>query len=363
MFPDAFLQDICENPEDDIPRLVHADWLEDQGDVGSLARAEFIRVQIELARLLEEDPGRVRLLRREAELLDRHGDAWRAALPAFPGVTWDEFRRGFVESVRVASGTALSKSAIALFRAAPVRAVRFQSLTLSEARRLFEARFLERLTEVHLGNREVDPDGALVLTRSPHLANLRVLLLHNVALGFHGCALLATWSSHLKQLRELYLSGSSVVDHGLFELARSPHFPCLTDLDLRDNQVSDYGLAALANSPHYPQLTTVYLVNNDIGSIGAQMLAESPNFPHLRRLYLNHNPIGDRGARALAHAAQRSNLTELDLRHCEIGDAGAAALANSPYLHALQLLYLTGNAIGSRTATELRKRFGSCVRV
>jgi uncharacterized protein (TIGR02996 family) len=43
------VQGVLDSPEDDAPRLVYADWLEDRGDPDSLARAEFIRVQIELA--------------------------------------------------------------------------------------------------------------------------------------------------------------------------------------------------------------------------------------------------------------------------------------------------------------------------
>ena len=38
---DAFLQAIIENPDDDAPRLLYADWLEERGD----PRGEFIRVQ------------------------------------------------------------------------------------------------------------------------------------------------------------------------------------------------------------------------------------------------------------------------------------------------------------------------------
>jgi uncharacterized protein (TIGR02996 family) len=43
----AFLAAILAAPEDDTPRLVYADWLEEHGDE---AHAEFIRVQCELAR-------------------------------------------------------------------------------------------------------------------------------------------------------------------------------------------------------------------------------------------------------------------------------------------------------------------------
>jgi uncharacterized protein (TIGR02996 family) len=44
---DALLRAICENPDDDAPRLIYADWLDEHGDP---LQAEFIRTQIELAR-------------------------------------------------------------------------------------------------------------------------------------------------------------------------------------------------------------------------------------------------------------------------------------------------------------------------
>jgi uncharacterized protein (TIGR02996 family) len=43
----ALLRAVLEAPDDDAPRLVMADWLEDHGEPG---RAEFVRVQVELAR-------------------------------------------------------------------------------------------------------------------------------------------------------------------------------------------------------------------------------------------------------------------------------------------------------------------------
>jgi uncharacterized protein (TIGR02996 family) len=49
---DDFLRAILANPADDAPRLVYADWLDDQGES---ARAEFIRVQVAMARLPEPE--------------------------------------------------------------------------------------------------------------------------------------------------------------------------------------------------------------------------------------------------------------------------------------------------------------------
>ncbi|MCI0700590.1 MAG: TIGR02996 domain-containing protein [Planctomycetia bacterium] len=64
---EALLKAICENPDDDTPRLVFADWLQENGDE---ARAEFIRAQIELARGVEN----ARLKDREEALLATHRD-------------------------------------------------------------------------------------------------------------------------------------------------------------------------------------------------------------------------------------------------------------------------------------------------
>lgn len=47
---DAFLADIIANPEDDTPRLIYADWLEEHGGQPERERAEFIRVQCQLAK-------------------------------------------------------------------------------------------------------------------------------------------------------------------------------------------------------------------------------------------------------------------------------------------------------------------------
>src|SRR5206468_2120828 len=93
-----------------------ADWLDDHGQP---ERAEFIRVQIDLARLAPDDPQRADLIERESDLLVEHGDRWRAPLRAL-GATWMEFRRGLVEAVRL-DRAATAIQIRALFRFAPVR--------------------------------------------------------------------------------------------------------------------------------------------------------------------------------------------------------------------------------------------------
>jgi uncharacterized protein (TIGR02996 family) len=102
---EAFLEDIIANPSDDVPRLVYADWLEEQGQG---ERAEFIRIQIALAnwpcectseeRVYHDEcrcKEKAKLQRRELELLPRQYVA--------TGLACDDiwFTRGFVSRVRI----------------------------------------------------------------------------------------------------------------------------------------------------------------------------------------------------------------------------------------------------------------------
>ncbi len=68
----TFIQAIQASPGDEVPRLVYADWLDDQGD----PRGELIRVQCELARRPANDLERKRLEQRADELLDDYGELW-----------------------------------------------------------------------------------------------------------------------------------------------------------------------------------------------------------------------------------------------------------------------------------------------
>ena len=67
----AFLNGIRMVPEDDIARLVYADFVEEEGDP---ARGEFIRVQVALARTPESEPARRTLEDREHALLAEYGE-------------------------------------------------------------------------------------------------------------------------------------------------------------------------------------------------------------------------------------------------------------------------------------------------
>ena len=69
----ALLAAIRDHPDEDTPRLMLADWLQDNGQP---ERAEFIRVQVEASRLRWNDPRWKSLAEQAKKLFEAHGEEW-----------------------------------------------------------------------------------------------------------------------------------------------------------------------------------------------------------------------------------------------------------------------------------------------
>src|SRR5437762_3565851 len=70
---------IRANPEEDTPRLVYADWLDEQGGESNTDRAEYIRLAIELDRddtRRRDPPERKAKRERERKLFAKHYPEW-----------------------------------------------------------------------------------------------------------------------------------------------------------------------------------------------------------------------------------------------------------------------------------------------
>jgi uncharacterized protein (TIGR02996 family) len=80
----GFLQAILEEPREPGPRLVYADWLEEQGNPVADARAEYLRVECELDTVPVKPSRRRKLRARIAELQAIVGDEWWQALDCSP---------------------------------------------------------------------------------------------------------------------------------------------------------------------------------------------------------------------------------------------------------------------------------------
>jgi uncharacterized protein (TIGR02996 family) len=116
---EALFAGVLAAPDDDVPRLVYADWLEEHGQED---RAEYIRVQIERAGLPKTVPRYKECVRRERVLFARNKAAWMEPFQFWPGGGSVRFERGFVSIVK-ATTNYFKYNAEELWRRAPVREV------------------------------------------------------------------------------------------------------------------------------------------------------------------------------------------------------------------------------------------------
>lgn len=347
----AFLSRIREQPDEDGPRLIFADWLDDQGD----SRAEFIRVQCALAQLPGDDPRRAELEQQEHNLLEAHQAAWSAKLQGLASA-WT-YRRGLIEAISV-DATAFLERGAEIFRHGPIRRVRF-----IEAGRCFsklvESPLLTKIPEIDLCGNFLGNGGIQLLSRAQQLNQLESLHLGFNDLTNQGLRALAEFPQ-LSQLRELFLDDNKQLGTpGIRALADSPYLGQLRLLDLSGNGLTEPAIRVLLNGDSLKQLNAVRLVGNQIGDGGVAALVQSEL---LRRMLarspvldLSRNNIGPVGARALGESEIVAPLEALDLGINAIGDTGLASLAQSPHLRHLKRLLLTDNRIGDTGVRALAR--------
>ena len=232
-----FFQAIAARPEEDAPRLIYADWLEEQGDMD---RAEFIRVQCELAQVSEAEPRRVGLEYRQNQLLQRHCTAWLAALPVQPfwrmrNGTYYEYQRGFLTALCV-STTEFLTHAQALFAAAPLlEHVRFKRLDRRLLASLLQSPFLEHLTALDFSYERLEDAALETLT-----------------------------TASLENVTALYLTGNELGDDAARYVASAQGLHHLTLLDLAYNRVGNDGAQALIQADSLYGLQLLRLDRNPI---------------------------------------------------------------------------------------------------
>jgi uncharacterized protein (TIGR02996 family) len=223
---DALFAAILAEPDEDVPRLVYADWLDENGGEPERARAEFVRVQVALAQLpsaeyVATNQRFLELRAREQALLVAHGARWLEPLrgrggPLESAATHAQFQRGFVAVVWMSAAWFVARAG-ALFARAPARELRVTGATIEEFAALVGSEHLVRLTGLDLSDRRLGDDTARVLARHPESAALHTLR----------------------------LSGCGLTDTAAHRLAAVPfHWP-LRELNVRLNAISAIGLAAL----------------------------------------------------------------------------------------------------------------------
>ena len=417
----AFLEAIRDDPDDDSHRLIFADWLDDNGDPD---RAEFIRAQCELARPLLAADRRAALQKRETELLQAHRAAWLG--PLHRVVTWeaDQFRRGFLEVMKVRPRTMIDLAdefrarvpaaivnlyggfgapALKALATAPgmewVAGLRFEYPRMPESGliQIGESAGLPRLTAITIQGGAFTSGGLRTLFTSPHRQALRRLSLDlssfrntadpdsaaelsNAEVTFRLQTLRLPWlqistagavafagAEHLADLRELGLAFNEIGDEGVLALARSPHLRNLTTFDLMRNQLTARAVQAFSESTLIDGIRHLTLSQNKIGDDGARMLAACPRLGQLAFLELRSTGITDAGVEALAASPFLANLTEIDFGVNELSDRGSQALLDSPHLRRLERIHIGGQVVGEKLSPAQRKlwlkRLGKGARV
>jgi uncharacterized protein (TIGR02996 family) len=351
----ALLSAIREHPEDDLPRLAFADWLEETGDERSLARAEFIRVQIALARGDDVD-----LLRREAELLADQGAAWqREELPE--GVQIDDpeegsgFRRGFAADVCCQS-PALIAGGESLARL-PVERLRIERLEGGHAA-LAACPSLAHFRRLSLVCSGIDVAELAALLASPHLPELTEVALGPASLGVRGAGLLAG-CERLRRLTNLDVGSCRFTDRGVRMLLGSPYLRCLEKVNLSGGSLTDEGAMLLAAHEPARQWKELEAGYNGFTRPGVEALLASPNLRGLESLglcsiiFAQGHWLADPIVEAVASLGLPPRLRRLDLHSSHFSSAAFVSLAARPALAGLEALNLGVSEIDRRAAQAL----------
>ena len=311
----ALLAAIWEHPHEDTPRLMFADWLQENGQP---ERAEFIRVQCELAQLDEwDDAERIAQLKtREDALWALHANEWRSKLKK--ELQHANFRRGFAvpHPLRLDGDRFLKLKPRAL-DGAPQWTVALRSLA-----RTFDAVFA-----------------------SPLLVRIDNLTLEDVKHPYDQFERFAT-NDRLRNVSELTMSGMQGMPASLTAFLSGPASAALVKLNLGDTD--GFRFAALRASRTAGRLR--HLKFNLFGKLPDPLL-DAETFPQLRSLDLyNYSFSYNRDEAATLDlfftGRPRTQLQRLNLNGCSITDAGAEQLAAWPGLADLRWLNLDRNGIG-----------------
>lgn len=229
---DALLNAIAEHPEEDTPRLMYADWLEENGEP---ERADFVRTQVYLAQPGLPSGDKPPLVKQNVHYLTNWVREWQAQLPELTGITWGDFNRGLIEEVRATDERPVIAHAADIFAVPGVHVLRLWRLTDGKALALVPE--LERLRVLRvIGGTSAAHLNALL--DSPHLRGLTALDLDNNRADDATAALLA--DGRFPRLAEVRLRLNAIGNVGALALARSPHLGSLALLDVSGNYEIEY---------------------------------------------------------------------------------------------------------------------------
>lgn len=228
---EALLRAIVANPDDDLRRLVYADWLDERGQPQDVARAEFIRLQCER----EQQPPGSGLTTQELALLDwEHEWSWYLPKGLLAG---RRYQRGFPYHIECSA-----ESLIAAWQDELIL-VPVESLTLN-------------IGYVSIDWMTFDPPTVMFPLQA---LSIRC----HTPIGSYLLRLLTRFGPYLR-LQSLGIHDPYLGDNVFDTIEPDPHFPALLQLDLRGCNISDEGAERLAVSLWTTRLEQLVLAENAI---------------------------------------------------------------------------------------------------
>ncbi len=402
MNPDlvALLAGCRAAPADDTPRLVLADWLDENADASGLdpddarARARLVRVQVELARPAFDTSRVVQLRSEQSRLLSANAERWLGDAGAWLWAERQHGRFGFAAGVprptppfdphATHSGWKFDRGLITLelthaeltdpgfaaWFASPLAAWVEEAAVDVTGLDALERLAVDRRVRPYLGVRyalgavvqsmglvtpapeTITPADARRLTQSANFALVRSLHVYPPAVE-GGKVLAALITADVSGLRRLTVK-APLDDVTAAFLGMTP-LVGLSSLDVSGCELTARGFGDIVKSRHLSQLTSLIAFRNRLGDDGLAALAASPLAGRLTVLELQNTGIGDRGVIAVAESSLLERVVGpgLNLSMNPVADAGAAALARCPYLEPFTELILRDGRVGSRGVKAL----------
>ncbi len=296
---DALLAAIIENPEEDTPRLMFADWLQENG---ATARGEFIRLQVEAAHAEPFSPQARTHEAAAQKLLQRHVGVWADHISE--RVCGQRFARGFVEHVSVNAAT-FARDAAPLFAAEPIRSLQVERFTYTTPPPPLDALFnlpqMTRVTRLDFSKLGLQPD-----------------------------------------------------EFGSFTFAW-PRFSAITDLSLRNTAVSVPWLGKLLTGPELPALAGLDFAHD--AHLGRVLATELPKASHRRLTTLDLSAVvfaSDQIQKALASRCLRA-MEELRFTWHKSAGPGPLTYLNVGWTlpwDYLRVLDIEGQGVGDEGVRE-----------
>jgi hypothetical protein len=396
-----------------------ADWLDEHGEP---ERAEFIRLQCEIARLDDDgsdshavyeflrdrdfvtrpsadwtkiDDGihrRIALAIRVEDLFKRHGGPWLPKLPKKYKVEWSvvhrdvqssRFHRGFAHRVALGTAGKLKEVAPRLRAAGPAVTLVAHDFNDRFVEQLADAGLLARIGGLDLGSGSWT--GLSAFGRHPEAAAVRTLKVQEYGYG-NGTETASALADapHWTGLRELDLLEISVPGEAAEILFRAKHLRTLKRLHIQGTGYWTADTVRVFASAGFTELTSLRFRGCGLNDEAAEALANCPHLTRLRTLDFPHNSITGRGVTALLTSPHLANVAFLGLEgnpcsaldgarlaaaapgalrmvHCHgsrLVTADVRALARCPRLRTLWYLDLDDNGFGTPAVRELIKGFG-----